>query len=328
MRETPASNILKKKKQTERSKVRVKQEVQEEAEQEPDLVIDDTMETDEVKTEAREEQREEPAANTIKPPGVPFLQAQRDLRRPEQESESTSRDPDTRVLVDFADIALNHSKYSPEQRNSEESLPSPVEEDSATPLDLTNTPRVSAIRPSPPQVTTHIRPVPVTSVVTASGQPLRRLQPAAGGQTIQYIPVPVQTTGTAPPAPVMIQSNGGPVLLTNGSAAPGVLANGSTGPLQLTNGSPAPFLQANGSLRPSLLTNGSTGHVLTTNRITGPLVLTNGSPGPRQLTNGSPGHVSHVPRALIQLVQPPQRIRLTALPGGTTLLRTNMGRQQ
>ena len=148
---------------------------------------------------------EEPVANTIQPPGLPFLQAQRDLRRPEQESESTSKDP--AILVDFADIALNHSKYSPEQRNSEE-----VEEDSA--LDLTNTPRVPAnMRPPPPQVTTNIRPVPVTSVVTASGQPLRRLQPA-GGQTIQYIPV--QTTA---PAPVMmIQGNGGYVPQTNGSA--------------------------------------------------------------------------------------------------------------
>ena len=190
----------------------MKQEVREESEQEPDLVIDDTMDT-EVKTEVREEQMEEPAANTIQSPGVAYFQAQKNLIRPKQESESTSRDP--AILVDFADIALNHSKYSPEQRNSEESLPSPVEVDSVTaqPLDMT-IPRVPAIMPPPPQVTT--RPVSVTSVVTASGQPLRRLQPATAGQTIQYIPVPVQTRA---PAPVMvIQGNGGHVPQTNGSA--------------------------------------------------------------------------------------------------------------
>ena len=402
LRGIPGSLTLKKKKLMERNKVKMKQEVNvEEADKEEpsDLVIDDIMDTTEVKTEP-----EEPAANTFQSPGLDFLQAQRDLLRPKQESDSTPSPPPgepslepRNILGEFADFALNPRKYSPEPGNPEEPLPSPEEVHSASPQPLnltmkaspplmlrdirhltTNT-RVPDMKTSP--ALRDIRPVPVTR--PASGQHLKRPLPAAG-QPVKYLPIPVQTTA---PAPVMmIQSpvpltNGitGPVLLTNGSAGPLQMTNGSAGPLQLTNrsvvpmlqasggpgpvlltnnGSLGPLLQANGSVVPRLLTNGAPGHVLPTNGGSSPVLVTNGSAGPRLstngitghvpqangsavpmsltngisvpvlLTNGGPGHVSHVPSGLIQLVQTPQRTRLTALPGGTSLLRTNMGRLQ
>ena len=179
----------------------------------------------------------EPRGNNFQSPGLDFLQAQRDLLRPRQESESNSTPsppPGSSLLMLLADVAMNQSKYSDSSREG-----SPVEVQRATPppLNLTTTARASAIKPSPPLVTSYrdIRPVPVTRVVTATGQPLKRLQPAAG-QTIKYVPLPVQTTA---PAPVMvIQGNGAPVPLTNGSAGPVPQTNGSPGHVPQTNGGP------------------------------------------------------------------------------------------
>ena len=210
----------------------MKQETGEESDKESgDLVIDDRdqseiMDTNEVKTETEEpeEQMEDSRVQRQEPTGsnfqsrerLAFLQDNRDLQvsllRPQQVSESNSTPPEstrTSPLMFFADVATNESKYTQWYRDSSrEGSPEEVQE---APEDLTTTPRA-------------IRPVPVTSVVTASGQPLRRLRPA-GGQTIQYIPVP-----TASPAPViMIQGNGVPAPQTNGSFGHVLQTNGGPG---------------------------------------------------------------------------------------------------
>ena len=186
----------------------------------------------------------------------------------------------------LADIAMAHTQYSSDTSSDQETpgelgggaepLSSPVEVRrvrmaTPPPLNLTTTARAPAIRlqPSPPLLTTgyrDIRPGPVTSlnpltglqsakIVTAGGQPIKLLQPAAG-QTYKVIPVNAQPP--APPAPVMvIQSNGGPghVIRTNGGAGhvmqsnggPGHVSHVPSGMIQLTQPSQVISLAAPGS---------------------------------------------------------------------------------
>ena len=167
---------------------------------------------------------QEPRGNNFQSPGLDFLQAQRDLLRPRQESESNSTPsppPGSSLLMLLADVAMNQRKFSDSSR---EGSPVDVQRVTPPPLNLT-TSRAPAIRPSPPLVTNYrdIRPRPVSKVVT-------RLQPAAG-QTNNNTRVPGQpTTQPTSPAPVMvIQSNRAPVPQTNGSAGPVPQTNGSPG---------------------------------------------------------------------------------------------------
>ena len=189
--------------------------------------------------------------------------------RQESESKSTPSPPPVKAsssssaplnnLHLLADIAMAHTQYSsdtssdqeaPDNRGGAEPLSSPVEVTrvrmaTPPPLNLTTTARAPAIRlqPSPPLLTSYrdIRPGPVTSLsplsglqsaklVTAQGQPVQLLQPAAG-QTYKVIPVQTSAQPTAPAPVMVIQSNGGPghVIRTNGGPGHVMQSNGGPG---------------------------------------------------------------------------------------------------
>ena len=151
-----------------------------------------------------QEQMEESNAEMLEPPvnslqssqdRFDFLKSQRDLLSHSTPSQAPrlSAPMDLNLLL-LADAAVEMKNATP------------------APLNLTTT--TSSIMASPP-LTTHrdIRPVPVPRVT--SGQPLQRLQPAAGQPYI-----PFQSTAQGPI--LVIQSNGEPVIQTNGGPGHGI----------------------------------------------------------------------------------------------------------